>query len=54
MKWGGYPALPGAAEHSREVLLREYFDTMIMKDIVQRFNRDGITVHALPAWRWLL
>lgn len=38
LKWGGYPALPGTAEHSREVLLREYFDTMILKDIVQRFN----------------
>jgi len=38
LKWGGYPAVPGAAEHSREVLLREYFDTMILKDIVQRFN----------------
>jgi len=33
-----YPALPGTAEPSREVLLREYFDTMILKDIVQRFN----------------
>ena len=38
LKWGGYPALPGTAEPSREVLLREYFDTMILKDIVQRFN----------------
>lgn len=38
LKWGGYPAIPGVAEHSREVLLREYFDTMILKDIVQRFN----------------
>lgn len=38
LKWGGYPALPGTPEHSREVLLREYFDTMILKDIVQRFN----------------
>lgn len=38
LKWGGYPALPGTPEYSREVLLREYFDTMILKDIVQRFN----------------
>jgi len=38
LKWGGYPAIPGTAEYSREVLLREYFDTMILKDIVQRFN----------------
>jgi len=38
LKWGGYPALPGAPEYSRDALLREYFDTMILKDIVQRFN----------------
>lgn len=38
LKWGGYPALPGTAAPSREVLLREYFDTMILKDIIQRFN----------------
>lgn len=38
LKWGGYPALPAAPEFSREALLREYFDTMILKDIVQRFN----------------
>jgi len=38
LKWGGYPALPNVAEYSREVILREYFDTMILKDIVQRFN----------------
>ena len=38
LKWGGYPALPGTPENSREVLLREYFDTMILKDILQRFD----------------
>lgn len=38
LKWGGYPAMPGAPARSREVLLREYFDTMIMKDILQRFD----------------
>jgi hypothetical protein len=38
LKWGGHPALPGATAHSREVLRREYFDTMILKDIVQRLN----------------
>lgn len=30
--------MPGVPEFSREVLLREYFDTMILKDIVQRHN----------------
>jgi len=38
LKWGGYPAMPGTPERTREVLLREYFDTMIMKDILQRFD----------------
>jgi len=38
LMWGGYPALPDVPEYSRETLLREYFDTMILKDIVQRFN----------------
>jgi predicted AAA+ superfamily ATPase len=36
--WGGYPALPALPERSREALLREYFDTMILRDIVQRYN----------------
>ncbi len=38
LKWGGCPELPGTAEPSREVLLRQYFDTMILRDIVERFN----------------
>ena len=38
LKWGGYPALPTAPPHSRETILRAYYDTMILKDIVQRFN----------------
>jgi len=38
LTWGGYPAVPTTAEHSRETLLREYFDTMILRDILQRFN----------------
>ncbi len=38
LKWGGYPALPAAPEQTREVLLREFFDTMILKDILQRHD----------------
>jgi len=38
LKWGAYPALARLEERSREPLLREYFDTMILKDILQRFN----------------
>jgi predicted AAA+ superfamily ATPase len=53
LKWGGYPALPRTAEHSREVLLREYFDTMILKDIVQRFN-VGKPRQCIQLYRYLL
>jgi predicted AAA+ superfamily ATPase len=38
LKWGGYPALVNEAEYIRESLLREYFDTMILKDVIQRYN----------------
>ena len=38
LKWGGYPALPGTAEPSREAVLRQHFDTMILRDIVERFD----------------
>jgi predicted AAA+ superfamily ATPase len=38
LKWGAYPAIPYVAEYTKEALLREYFDTMILKDIIQRYN----------------
>jgi len=38
LKWGAYPAIPQVPAQSRESVLREYFDTMILKDIVQRWN----------------
>ncbi|MFO7871470.1 MAG: ATP-binding protein [Kiritimatiellia bacterium] len=38
MKWGGYPAVANLEEYSRESLLRQYFDTMILRDIIQRYN----------------
>jgi predicted AAA+ superfamily ATPase len=38
LAWGGYPALTDLVEYSREQLLREYFDTMILRDIIQRYN----------------
>lgn len=38
LNWGGYPALANLAPYSREALLREYFDTMILRDIIQRYN----------------
>ena len=38
LKWGGYPAIANTKEYTKEALLREYFDTMILKDIIQRYN----------------
>lgn len=38
LKWGGYPAIVGIEENSRAAMLREYFDTMIVRDIIQRYD----------------
>lgn len=38
LKWGGYPAVAQVEEQTREALLREYFDTMILRDIIQRYD----------------
>lgn len=38
LQWGSYPAIPQTAEHLRAPLLREYFDTMVLRDIIQRYN----------------
>ncbi len=38
LKWGSFPAISKTHDMSRDVLLREYFDTMILKDIIQRYN----------------
>ena len=36
--WGGFPALTETREISKGKLLREYFDTMILKDVIERFG----------------
>ncbi len=38
MKWGGFPAVTLSENYIKEALLREYFDTMILKDIIERYN----------------
>lgn len=38
LKWGSYPAMANLEEYTKEALLREYFDTMILKDIIQRYD----------------
>jgi len=38
LQWGGFPALVGLEPHTKEPLLREYFDAMLLKDIIQKNN----------------
>jgi len=38
LAWGGYPALVHIDNFTREAILRQYFDTMIFKDIIERFE----------------
>ncbi|MBI5299884.1 MAG: ATP-binding protein [Deltaproteobacteria bacterium] len=38
LKWGGYPAMADTEDASKPALLHEYFDTMILRDILQRYD----------------
>lgn len=38
IQWGAYPAVALADERIKEHLLREYFDVMILRDIIQRYE----------------
>jgi len=38
LRRGGYPAVTMAEERLKEALLREYFDVMILRDIIQRYE----------------
>jgi uncharacterized protein len=38
MRYGSFPAIPTTEITTKEYLLREYFNTMILKDIIQRHN----------------
>jgi len=38
LRWGAYPAITKMEEQTAEHLLREYFDTMILKDVIQRYS----------------
>ncbi|HCE42067.1 MAG TPA: hypothetical protein DET40_00780 [Lentisphaeria bacterium] len=51
--WGGFPALTETQESSKAKLLREYFDTMILRDVIQRF---GVTQprECIHLYRYLL
>ncbi|MCF6291561.1 MAG: ATP-binding protein [Desulfobacterales bacterium] len=53
LKWGAYPALTALDAYLREGILREYFDTMLLKDIIQRYN-VGKPQHCIRLYRYLL
>jgi predicted AAA+ superfamily ATPase len=53
LMWGGYPQVAQTARPVREALLREYFDTMILKDILQRYNVSR-PVQCFALYRYLL
>lgn len=38
LKWGSYPATVQTNPQIKETLLHEYFSTMILKDVIQRYN----------------
>jgi predicted AAA+ superfamily ATPase len=38
LTWGGFPQIALTVQPVRDALLREYFDTMMLKDIIQRNN----------------
>jgi uncharacterized protein len=38
LQWGSYPVIPQTPVTMREPLLRQYFDTMVLRDIIQRYD----------------
>ena len=38
LQWGSYPVMPGTPASMKEAVLRQYFDTMILRDIIQRYE----------------
>ncbi len=38
LQWGGFPALVSLPDETKEAVLREYLDTMMLKDLIQRYN----------------
>ena len=38
LEFGSFPAIPETNERTKELLLRDYFNTMLLKDIIQRHN----------------
>lgn len=53
LTWGGYPGVALADERTREALLREYFGTMILRDIVERHNPSK-PAHCMDLYSYLL
>lgn len=49
LHWGSYPAMPAVPAHMKEAVLRQYFDTMILRDIIQRYEvpKPGACIAAM-------
>jgi hypothetical protein len=49
LHWGSYPVMPATPAHMKEAVLRQYFDTMILRDIIQRYEvpRPGACTAAM-------
>ncbi len=53
LTWGAYPAVVLADEPLREALLHEYFDSMILRDVIQRYSVSK-PLHCTQLYRHLL
>jgi predicted AAA+ superfamily ATPase len=53
LTWGAFPAIPRTPESSREALLRDYFETMTLRDILERHNVSKPR-QCLQLYRYLL
>ena len=38
LRWGSFPAMPSVPDFSKAALLHEYYDSMLLRDIIQRHN----------------
>jgi predicted AAA+ superfamily ATPase len=49
LQWGAFPVIPSTPCLSKETVLRHYFDTMILRDIIQRheISKPGACMAAL-------
>jgi len=60
LKNGGFSGVYDIPEELRADLLRTYWDTMLLRDVIEAHNdektvkHDGMEITVIPAWKWLL